>query len=563
MDRVEIGTILVVLLLLTSQGAVVVAQTLSHSATGGTVYETNSGLTVTLGNDREVDASPFDGDTTFADSGIRISAPGSAAVTVDDQTYGGTSMSAAGIDATTNPVTFERGDVNTVTVDGGATNVKIFDMTLDDGSTDLEIAAASSTTVTIEGLPDTDGIQAVDSSGTVQAGDTDTSDNAATLNLDAGTYALRLQDGPSQLEIRDLVNQTLVKDGTNITVEVEFFGDDGFVEQRTTTDGVIDMTGLPADERFSVSVDAGDKYVARQIIIPSLLNQQTAYLLPQSTDIDTVEPRFTLEDPSNQFDEQASEIVLERPIDRGNGTEFVAVAGDRIGINGYDVILERDQRYRVTVTDPDSGAQRTLGEFTPTQSEPVTLTVADVEFDSVATVDGLEWTARYLENENALNEIEFIFRDSFETQSLQYTIYERGNKTNVLATGSASGNVTVTETIPAGQEDRVWTVEWEATRGSGETLSATRPVSTDSLPVGPPSLPGRWQTIAAMLGLFGVAGLFGAANPGIGGIAVASTGGLFWLIGWLPDQTGGLMVVLALFIAVLSYAGRRARGAQA
>jgi len=62
-------------------------------------------------------------------------------------------------------------------------------------------------------------------------------------------------------------------------------------------------------------------------------------------DIETVEPRFELEDPSGQFDVERSEIVLERPIERGDGTEFVAVAGDRVGINGFDVILERDQRY--------------------------------------------------------------------------------------------------------------------------------------------------------------------------------------------------------------------------
>jgi hypothetical protein len=66
-----------------------------------------------------------------------------------------------------------------------------------------------------------------------------------------------------------------------------------------------------------------------------------------------------------------------------------------------------------------------------------------------------------------------------------------------------------------------------------------------------------------MLLLFGVAGLFGAANPGVGGIAVAVVGGFFFLAGWLPDATGGLMVLLALFIAVLSYVGRKARGATA
>jgi hypothetical protein len=156
-----------------------------------------------------------------------------------------------------------------------------------------------------------------------------------------------------------------------------------------------------------------------------------------------------------------------------------------------------------------------------------------------------------------------VFRDDEPTQSLTYEIHERGNTSNVLASGSATGNVTVTEPIPPGEENTVWTVSWNATRGDGEQLSATRPVSDDNLPVGPSGLPQQWQIIISMLLLFGVAGLFGAANPGVGGIAVAVVGGFFFLAGWLPDATGGLMVLLALFIAVLSYAGRKARGATA
>jgi hypothetical protein len=217
----------------------------------------------------------------------------------------------------------------------------------------------------------------------------------------------------------------------------------------------------------------------------------------------------------------------------------------------------------VIVTDPDSGAQREIGEFTPTQSEQVTLTVQDVEFDSVSDINGVNWTARYVANENNPDRVEFIYRDTLNTETIDYEIYERGNQSNVLVSGSGNGNVTVSEIVPPSGEDTVWIVEWEATRASGETLEATRPVSSDQLPVGPSQLPQNWQTIIAMIVLIAVAGLFGAANPGIGGIATASVGGVFFLLGWLPDNTGGLMVGLALMIAVLSYGARRARGATA
>jgi len=371
-------------------------------------------------------------------------------------------------------------------------------------------------------------------------------------------------NAPSDLEIRDLETQELITTDSNgdpVNVEVQFFGDEGAVAQRNTTDGTISLEGLPVDERFAVSVDAGDEYVERRILITSLIDHQTAYLL-NSTSTEIVRPRFILEDPSNQFDTEESEIILERPIETENGTRFVPVTGDRIGLNGFDTALESGQRYRVFVRDPESGTQRRLGEFTPTTSEQVRLTVQDVEFDSVSDVDGLEWTARYISNEEQADEIEFIYRDTFDVQSLDYSIVERGNASNVLASGSADGNVTVSEPVPANESDTVWRVEWEATRTGGDTLDGSRVVSSDKLPVGPGLAP-EWQTVVSVVALFVIAGLFGAANPGVGGIAVASTGGFLFFLGWLPDSTGGLMVILALFVAVLSYAARKARGASA
>jgi len=558
-----VAVMLVVLVLLQSSAAVAVVGP-SHQATSGVTYETNSGLEVSLADDREVEAVPFDGDDTFASDGVEITAPGEASASISDGTFADGQMQVLNIDASNSPVQLARDDLSsTALVEDGQTSVILHDVALDDGNTDLTVSASTSTNITVNNMP-TGGIQAVDSTGTPVAGTTDASGGTFTIQLEPGSYELRLQEGPETLEIRDLFNQALITEGPNgsaLEVEVEFFGSDGAVESRTTTNGRIDMRGLPADQRFSVSVDAGDQYVQRQILITSLLEQQTAYLLPQDVEVDTVEPRFILQDPSNQFDTEQSEIILERPIDTADGTEFVPVAGDRVGLNGFDTILERDQRYRVTVRDPDSGAERQLGEFTPTQSEQVTLTVADIEFDSVSDVDGVDWAATYERNDEQQDTIQFVYRDGL-TQSISYEIHERGNTSNVLASGTASGNVTVSEPVPPTETETVWLVTFNASRATGETLSASRPVSTSRLPVGP-GLAGEWQVVVSMLTLFVVAGLFGAANPGVGGIAVAGTGGFLFFLGWLPDSTGGIMVALALFIAVLAYVGRKARGATA
>jgi hypothetical protein len=561
--RLDLATIAVVLLMLTAPA---VAQTgLTHSATSGVNYVTNSGLNVELANDREVDAVPFADNQTFAYSNVTLSSPGSGAVTVSDQTFGGETMTVTGVDASSNPITLGRADLTSnLTLAGAADGAVLHDVAVGDGATDFELTADGETTVQVHGLDASGGISAVNSNNQIVAATTSTSGGTATLQFDPGEYDVRLQDGPSTLEIRDLQSRELITDGPNgsVNVEVQFFGDET-VTTRNTTDGTIDMTGLPADERFALSIDAGDGYYQREIIMPSLVEQRTAYLLNASDpDTDVVRPRFLLEDPSNQFDPQRSEIIFERPLEINGSTQYVAVTGDRIGLNGFDAILQEGQRYRVTVRDPDSDSQRRLGEFTATASEQVTLTVEDVEFDSVSDVDGIDWTARYLTNENQADEIEFIYRDTAGTAALDYEIVERGNEGNVLASGSASGNVTVQEPVPPSEQETVWLVRWNATRNDGQTLSGSRPVSTGRLPVGPGLAP-EWQTALAMVGLFVVAGLFGAANPAIGGIAVASTGGFFFMLGWLPDSTGGLMVILALFVSVLSYGAQRARGATA
>ena len=562
--RFDLATIVVVLVLITAPALGLVGPT--HTATSGVNYVTNSGLDVQLADDREVEAVPFADDQTFASDNATLSSPGTSAATVSDQTFSGDSMTVTDLDASSNPITIGRADLSSnVTLAGAADSTVIHNINVGDGATDFQLTADGTTTVQVHGLNVDGGVSAVNSNNQIVAATTSTSGGTATLQFDPGEYEVRLQAGPSTLEIRDLKTRELITDGPNgtaINAEVQFFGSDT-VTTRNTTDGTINMTGLPADERFVLSIDAGDDYYQRQIIMPSLIEQRTAYLL-NATDPDTevVRPRFLLEDPSNQFDPERSEIVFERPLEINGSTEYVAVTGDRIGLNGFDAILEEGQRYRVTVRDPDSDSERRLGEFTATSSERVTLTVEDVEFDSVSDVEGIDWAARYVTNENSADEVEFIYRDSAGTATLDYEIVERGNDSNVLATGSATGNVTVREPVPPSESDTVWRVSWNATRNNGETLSASRFVSNSQLPVGD-FLATEWQTAASVVTLFVVAGLFGGVNPGVGGIAVASTGGFFYLISWLPGRTTGLMVLLAFFLAVLSYGARQARGATA
>jgi hypothetical protein len=82
---------LVVLVVAVIPATFVVAQTLTHQATSGVTYVTNSGVEVQLTEDREMPAAPFGGDSTFEDGNLTISGS-DASVGVGSGAYGGSDI---------------------------------------------------------------------------------------------------------------------------------------------------------------------------------------------------------------------------------------------------------------------------------------------------------------------------------------------------------------------------------------------------------------------------------------------------------------------------------------
>jgi len=499
--------------------------------------------------------SPGTVEIAHVNGSIVFKSDGSSRVTVKDSDIEGGTTRIEGVEPVNN-LTANPGDKKQIVVRSGANYVEWSDYALDDGQTDISYDAGGELSITLSGFKSSQGVMAVAADGETLDSDVAKSDGTVGLTLPSGTNSIRLQKSPSELEIRDMDTKELISEST--TVEVQFFGDSDTIETRTTNDGTIDMAGLPTDERFTISVDAGGNYSNRQVIVPSIEDQQTIWLLPSDGSVETVEPRFTLSDPTDQFDEDNSEITISRPIEINNQTKYRAVAGDRVGINGFDTVLERDQRYRIQVRDP-GGDVRQLGEFTPTQSEQIDLQIQEIVFNSESDINGLRWAATYDSNEDTEDTIKYNYYDAIGTESLNVTIYERGNKSNnTLVDQTYSGNVSLSE--PVADNSTVWVVEWDATRTNGEQISAKRQVSPSRLPVDTPGLGDKWQNISAMVSLYVVAGLFSRANAQVGAISVATLGGMFWMIGWLPSSTTGLMVAVAILIAVLSYVAQRKTG---
>jgi len=343
---------------------------------------------------------------------------------------------------------------------------------------------------------------------------------------------------PSEIEIfNESSPDQLVE--TNADATVTFFGGDEVFE-RDVENGVVDMSGLP-NEEFVISVNV-DGYVTRQTIIESIIEQQEVYLLPE--EVDAVDVRFRLSDPTGQFVEEDSRLFIERPITRDGSTIYRTIAADEFGANGYGVLLERDQRYRLRVQNED-GNERTF-TFTAQTDESVELEISAIEFQFEAE-DVFQWDASMISNDS----LRFAYQDpTGETDAVELTITNRTSNEEITAITLDGAEGTHTETIEGATESDAFIVEWEAFRGD-DSISGGTTVGQSQLGV---MIPGVSEEVLGYIGLIGtlmLAGAFSRVNAQAGPPIVAVAAGGFWIIGWMPAAVSGIFIAIAIMVAVL------------
>jgi len=358
---------------------------------------------------------------------------------------------------------------------------------------------------------------------------------------------------PAQLSVRDVNNPTSKVTGANATVT--FFGSNT-VETRADNngDGTISFNGLPLDERFEATVNA-DGFERRTVVLPSLFEQRSIYLLNENATI--VRPRFTIDSSDTNFPEDDSEIIIERPVVVDGSQQYAAITSKQPGISGFDVALEQDQRYRITVESP-AGDSRQLGAFVPTATEQVVLEIQDAGFEVNDDINAVTLNSEWVGQEDGGPAIDVsIGGEDVIASSVNISNRDNGS---VLVDEEFSGSASLTE--PASDEEQ-YIVTMTATRelddGSTEKYNQTQLVSSGQIGTGG-VVPERWQIFSSFTMLLVVGGLFTRANAGVGAIVVAGLGGIFWVVGWLPAAASGLTVALALVIGVISYAARQSRG---
>ncbi len=252
---------------------------------------------------------------------------------------------------------------------------------------------------------------------------------------------------------------------------------------------MVNLTGLDVTSRFIVRVEA-DNYYDRTIIIRSIYQTQRVYLLNQS--VSAVENQFFLDDLTGQFGDD-TKLIIQRPLTINGSTSYERIVGAEFGVAGHTTTLEQGVRYRMIVES--DGRQRIVGSYFAESDGQITLEVGSIVYPRPES-GGVAFEAEKIE-EDGQEHIRVRYNDTDGlTERLQITVYERGNKSNVLTSYDQLDVQTVTlkPTIP--DEDTSWVVNVTADRGD-TTYAVTYPVGGDYRVPSPStargSEPSRWS----------------------------------------------------------------------
>lgn len=356
---------------------------------------------------------------------------------------------------------------------------------------------------------------------------------------------------PDQLLIKNESDPSQLVTDTEVTVK--FFEEDGSeVFERTTSNGTLDLSGLPATKTFIATASA-DGYFDRSVILKSLAEQHSIYLVPENET--TVEVRFTLTDNTQQFPKETTRLYVQMPITENNSTTYKTVVADEFQQKGVTADLRKGERYRLIVENQD-GEQRVLGTHTADVSEEVPLEIDEIVYDVDDDYTGFQWNASMTGEEGA-KQIKFNFKDyaadsSNLTEDLNVRIYERDNESNVIYDQTKYGDVesfSLTQPLDAAQSNKTWVVEWGAER-NGEQIDGKRYVGPGQKDL-VSGLDQLWKNVVAVGLLLVIGFMFSPANAGIGTVAISVTGGFLWFIGFLPPEVGGPAAVLALLVSMI------------
>lgn len=339
----------------------------------------------------------------------------------------------------------------------------------------------------------------------------------------------------NEMSIRNEQTNNLITDVVNVTA----YGEDSGIYSLDTSSGTIDITDLPGQSyTFVVSADG---YTQRVRYVDQLGTVENLYLLDNSTS--RVTTQFSLEDRTGTYD-QDSRLVIRRSIP-GDGNDWETIISDQFGTGGLTVELEEDIRYRLYVET--NTQMQLIGSYTATLPETVTISPSSGEID----VGGGEyWSAGANYGEQDLD-VRFV-DPTEETDSVNVTIYERGNESNVLVSGDSYTNPSELQleyAVSDQYNESNWIVELTVERGA-ETYTTSFNVGPTA-DIVPTELDSFWRKIFGVMLMLTFGMIFSIRNKAVGSIVYACVGGMLYWIGLLEGLTTGGLIVGYFFIVII------------
>jgi hypothetical protein len=419
------------------------------------------------------------------------------------------------------------------------------DLEIDVSDPDFGDAEGDSVTVTASNQNGQIGSTTVTSNGTATipynalAGENDISWSATDSYGEAdGSPPSQEFTTPADLYIRPEGNTSALVDGSSVSIDVRFYTGDQ-IYTRTTSDGTVSLAGLPADSRFSVVVSA-DGYYRRRVIIDSLYEQQSVYLLNESKP--AVEKEFVLNDVSGNFPAQSTRIYIKRSIN--NSTNYRTVAADYFGAtSSFATFLKTDQRYRIVIEN-DQGDRRTLGSYTPVAAGVEPLKIEGVGIYQESQQGYIANASTRMVNGTQRQVIVRYHDPANATSQYQVTVRERGNDSNVTYQETVSDPVQNYSAYVDVENNTNYVVNWSATR-NGQQISGTRPVGGGDLGLRIP-LPEQWLGTIGLVMLVFLGSLAGERYATHLALTVVAFAGVLMYLAvidlFIPGWWGALLI---------------------
>lgn len=340
--------------------------------------------------------------------------------------------------------------------------------------------------------------------------------------------------GDGNMSIREEQTNDLITQSVNVTA----YGEESGIYTFETSDGMIDITGLP-DQSYTF-VASSDGYVSRNRYVETIGNVESLYLLSNQTS--RVTSQFLLQDTTNTFSSD-SRLIIERSIPT-NGNDWETIYSDTFGTAGVTVELQENIRYRISLENDE--IRRTIGPYRATISESITISPESGEIE-IGGEGG--WFAGASYDDDNIN---VRFHDPSDTvDSILITVYERGNESNTLAVNDEyidPSDVRAEYAVPNQYNESNWIVEITVERnGESTTIGFTVGPTLDTVPA---NLSPMWRNVISVIIILTFGLGFSVISRAMGAIVLACVAGLLWWLGWLAGATAGVLITAYAFIAI-------------